>query len=138
MQLALSDDSRPSQAVLFALLAFSFLHRDGPNARSVRFHSMALRALAQSAASGHLGPAAAAQHVAAGMVLGSLEVGTPLLQDSIMDTTDNSRSIPVGQTATSGYSTSAAPRMSSPPRTSMTNSTKALWPNCCTGFPITR
>ena len=74
IQMALSDGTLGSQAVLFALLAFSSQSRDGLQSRAVEFRTSAIRALAKSAETGALSTHEAAQHVAAGMLLCSFEV----------------------------------------------------------------
>ena len=76
IQMALSNDTAPSRAVLFALLAFSSQYRDGLQSRAVQFKTSAISALARSAENGPLSTTEAAQHVAAGMLLCSFEVSS--------------------------------------------------------------
>ncbi|KAH8667081.1 fungal-specific transcription factor domain-containing protein [Xylariales sp. PMI_506] len=77
LQLALSNASLPSRAVLYALLAVSSQYRYGLHSRAMEFKMSAISALAQSAKSGALDTVEAAQHVAAGMLLCSFEIHAP-------------------------------------------------------------
>lgn len=77
--MALSDDSSPSRAVLFALLAVSSRARDGLQSRAVEFKTHAIGELAKSAGTGALSTTEAVQHVAAGMLLCTFEVGLSIM-----------------------------------------------------------
>ncbi|KAH8693985.1 fungal-specific transcription factor domain-containing protein [Talaromyces proteolyticus] len=74
IQMALSDGTVSSRAVLFALLAVASQHRDGLQCRAVQFKISAISALAKSAENGTLSTTEAAQHVTAGMLLCSFEI----------------------------------------------------------------
>ncbi|KAK2591164.1 hypothetical protein QQS21_011140 [Conoideocrella luteorostrata] len=74
IQMALSNSSAPSRAVLYAMLAFSQQHFDGHQGRAIQFKISAIQALATSARETTLDTRELAQHVAAGMLLCSLEI----------------------------------------------------------------
>lgn len=73
MRMAMSNDSPSGKAVLQSLLALSSLHRYGIQPQAANLRISALGALA-TAARGVIGVNEAKQHVAAGMLLYSLEV----------------------------------------------------------------
>ncbi|KAK8124427.1 uncharacterized protein PG998_000186 [Apiospora kogelbergensis] len=76
LTLALAQDSLPGLALLFALLAFTSLHRHGLQEQAVQLKISALKYLAASVKGASLIPAeAAAQHVAASMFLAHYELG---------------------------------------------------------------
>ncbi|KAI1321683.1 fungal-specific transcription factor domain-containing protein [Xylariaceae sp. FL0255] len=73
VRLALADESRSSKAVWYALLAFSATHKHQVYAQSVQLKIAALGCLA--AIPGHkIGMKEAIRHIAAGMLLCSLEI----------------------------------------------------------------
>lgn len=73
--MALTDDSGPGLALLYALLAFSSLHRSGLNQQAVQLKIAALHSLSASAKEEPLTSVEAAQHLAASMLLGAFDVG---------------------------------------------------------------
>lgn len=72
--MALANDTDSGVALFSALIAFSSLHRHGPNEQAVRFKIQALQSLAASLTGEPLILTKAAQHVAASMLLGAFEV----------------------------------------------------------------
>ncbi|RDW56864.1 hypothetical protein BP5796_12931 [Coleophoma crateriformis] len=76
IQMALSNSTVSSQAVLFALLAVASQYRDGLQSRAVQFKTAAISALAKSAKNGISSTTEAAQHVAAGMLLCTFDTQT--------------------------------------------------------------
>jgi hypothetical protein len=74
MRLALSDDTPSSKAVLRSILALSSLHRHGLQLKAVELKVSSLNALAIASKS-KLSIKEVIQHVAAGMLLCSFEVG---------------------------------------------------------------
>jgi hypothetical protein len=73
LQMALSDDTPSSRAVLLSILALSSLHRDGQQDHAAQLKLSAIRALMASPEE-HLSPEAAIKHIAAGILLSSFEV----------------------------------------------------------------
>lgn len=73
MQMALSDDTPPSKAVLQSILALASLHRSGQQEHAAQLKLSALHALMASPER-HLSPKAGIQHIAAGILLCSFEV----------------------------------------------------------------
>ncbi|KAG9254393.1 fungal-specific transcription factor domain-containing protein [Emericellopsis atlantica] len=78
-RLALHDDSAATRGVLYATLAISSLFRHGPTEETIKLQGAALRALEKSASMGIKG-SQVTQHVAAGMLLCSLEASRPIPQ----------------------------------------------------------
>lgn len=78
LRMALSNKTPSSAALLKSLLAISSLHRYGLHVEAANFRISALRALA-TASTGNLNKDEAKQHVAAGMLLYSLEVSNFLI-----------------------------------------------------------
>ncbi|KAH9908580.1 fungal-specific transcription factor domain-containing protein [Xylariomycetidae sp. FL2044] len=77
MSLALTYDQLPGRALLYALLAFSSLHRSGLNEETLKFKVGALQALSASAAAATQGPREAALHVATCMLLCAFDLIAP-------------------------------------------------------------
>ncbi|KAK8872548.1 fungal-specific transcription factor domain-containing protein [Apiospora arundinis] len=78
LSLALTRESVPGSALLFALLAFTSLHRNGLQQQAVQLKISALHYLSASVKDGPLlSTEAAAQHVAASMLLGCYEILLP-------------------------------------------------------------
>lgn len=75
LRLALSDNSDSSKLVLHSALAFSSIHRFGPQSEAARLKAAALKALDTSSREG-MDPSTVVQHVAAQMMLGYVEVGS--------------------------------------------------------------
>jgi hypothetical protein len=75
MRIALAGDTPSAAAVRSALLALSSLHRYGVQEQAFKFKLHSLRALSTTSMSNLTG-LEAIQHVAAGMILCSFEVGT--------------------------------------------------------------
>lgn len=72
-----SQGGTPSaHALLYALLAFSALHRRGPCEQAIQLKILALQYLSSSLSEGSLGLIKASQHVAASMLLGAFEVSS--------------------------------------------------------------
>ncbi|KAI1152954.1 fungal-specific transcription factor domain-containing protein [Nemania diffusa] len=74
VRMALTSPTIPSRAVLHAILALSSLHRDGLQLQTAQHKTAAVGALGASAKSGISTTTEAAQHVAANMLLCSLEI----------------------------------------------------------------
>ncbi|KAJ3541913.1 hypothetical protein NM208_g4379 [Fusarium decemcellulare] len=77
MRMAVSTDTVPAAALLYALFAVSSLRRDGLHLEAVQFKIAALQALSTSAKEGALNSAEATQHVATCMLLCSFEIQVP-------------------------------------------------------------
>ena len=77
LRLSLSDDSYASQAVLYALVALSAVHRYGGTAQVAQFKCFALNALWKASNGNINDPAQAQQHVAANLMLCRVEVSYP-------------------------------------------------------------
>jgi hypothetical protein len=75
IKMAFCNDSSSSKAVLFALLALASRYRNGLQSQAVQFKTAAITELTRSAERSSLSTTEAAQHVAAGMLLCSFEVG---------------------------------------------------------------
>ncbi|KAI3395564.1 hypothetical protein diail_1075, partial [Diaporthe ilicicola] len=75
--MALGYDTVSGLALLYALLAFSSLHRYGVNEQAAQLKIQALRSLSASVADEPLVSEKAAQHVAASMLLGAFETLQP-------------------------------------------------------------
>jgi hypothetical protein len=75
LRIALAHDAVSGLALFYALLAFSSLHRYGPNEQALQLKIQALQFLSASVSEEPLISAKAAQHVAASMLLGAFEVG---------------------------------------------------------------
>lgn len=73
MQMAMSDDTDSSKAVLQSMLALATLHRDGQQSHAERLKLSAIRALLVSM-NEDMDARAGIQHIAAGMLLCSFEV----------------------------------------------------------------
>ncbi|KFY00747.1 hypothetical protein O988_03109 [Pseudogymnoascus sp. VKM F-3808] len=73
LQMALSDNTPSSRAVLLSILALSSLHRDGQQDHAAQLKLSAIRALMASPEE-HLSPEAAIKHIAAGILLSSFEM----------------------------------------------------------------
>jgi hypothetical protein len=101
--MALSDDSLPSKALLFALLAVSSQYRDGLQSQAVQFKLSAISALAKSAKNGSLGTTDAAQHVATGMLLCSFEVSSNAMSTDKLGMLNYLRSNHVRKQMENGY-----------------------------------
>jgi len=76
LQMALSDGSPTTKAVMQSMLAVSSLHRFGPRSQAINLKVSALRTLAESLVTG-IDTKGAFQHIAAGMLLCTFEVTTP-------------------------------------------------------------
>lgn len=74
VRMALTSDTASSRAVLQSLLALSSLHRHDVHSQAVELKISAIKSLAAVTGS-HIDTAEAMQHVAAGMLLCSFEVG---------------------------------------------------------------
>ncbi|KAK3941283.1 arginine metabolism regulation protein II [Diplogelasinospora grovesii] len=77
LSMALAHDAVSGLALFYALLAFSSLHRYGPNEQAVQLKIQALQSLSASVVDEPLISAKAAQHVAASMLLGAFEILQP-------------------------------------------------------------
>ncbi|KAH6605561.1 hypothetical protein Trco_004714 [Trichoderma cornu-damae] len=77
MSMIFSRDTPSRRALFYALLAFSSLHRSGLHRKTMLFKVAALAALSASAKEASDGLAAAAQHIAACMILCSFEIFLP-------------------------------------------------------------
>ncbi|KFY12546.1 hypothetical protein V492_03819 [Pseudogymnoascus sp. VKM F-4246] len=73
LQMAVSDDSPSSKAVLLSILALSSLHRDGQQEHAAQLKQSAIQALLASPEK-HLSPEAGIKHIAAGILLASFEM----------------------------------------------------------------
>jgi hypothetical protein len=68
-RMSLSSHDPSSRAILYSLLALSSLHRYGRQRQALQLRTAALNALVESSKTLLVDPTAAAQHVAAGMLL---------------------------------------------------------------------
>lgn len=104
MQMALSDDSPASKAVLQSILALASLHRDGDQAGAARLKLSALSALLASTENG-ISAKSGIQHIAAGMLLCAYEVrielssNWPPFSHSTTDPADNRNELSMGGTS---------------------------------------
>jgi hypothetical protein len=81
MTMTMTPDTSSGLALLYALLAYSSLHSQGPNKEAMKLKIQALQFLSVSLKEGPMTTARAAQHVAASMLLGAFEVLT--LQEKV-------------------------------------------------------
>ncbi|KAI0110404.1 fungal-specific transcription factor domain-containing protein [Nemania sp. FL0031] len=77
MNMMFTHDTVSRRALIYATLAFSSLHRSGLHRQTMLFKVAALEALSASAKEAAQGPAEAAQHVAACMILCAFEILLP-------------------------------------------------------------
>ncbi|KAI8625235.1 fungal-specific transcription factor domain-containing protein [Xylariaceae sp. FL1651] len=77
MRMTLTQDTVSGEALFYALLAFSSLHRSGPHRETMTFKVTALQALSASAKGAAQGWVEATQHVAACMLLCAFEILLP-------------------------------------------------------------
>lgn len=78
IRIALLDDSRTSRALMKLMLSFASVHKHGLHAQMMNLKIDALHDLSKGS-SLDLGPVAAIQHLAAGMLLCCIEVRTSCL-----------------------------------------------------------
>ncbi|KAG8163033.1 hypothetical protein KVR01_007511 [Diaporthe batatas] len=78
LSMAMTQDTVSGLACLYAVLAFSSLHRYGINEQALQLKVQAIQSLSASVAGEPLTSEQATQHVAASMILGAFEILNPL------------------------------------------------------------